>query len=148
MRRTGSDRVGNGGRSDPAIPLYRGAYSPNIIAEKDFQCRCVEIKAQPEKMSFEQLQNVVEAVNRQAGWRFILITPQDAAGSGELPVSPKINFRGTTLHPDWRRRANWSIWARRMQLPDALDRIRAFERTMRYRRALLLCRSNGASRPF
>ena len=113
-----------------AIPFDVGNYAPDLIAKKDCQRLIVEIKAQPEKISFEQLQNVVEAVNRHEGWRFILITPQDAAGSAQLPGESEDQF-------------SWDDIASRIEAANQLVQLGqkdagyltlwiAFERMMRY----------------
>jgi REase_AHJR-like len=69
-----------------AIPFDLGSYRPDLIARKGDVSIIVEIKAQAERMSFDQLRSIVDEVKRHAGWRFVLVTAQDVLGSGaDLP---------------------------------------------------------------
>ena len=67
-----------------AIPFDVGGYAPDLIARKGEVTLIIGIKTQPDRVSFEQLKSVVDAVKRHDGWRFVLVTSQDV-GSLDLP---------------------------------------------------------------
>jgi REase_AHJR-like len=64
-----------------AIPFDLGGYRPDLIVRKSGLTLIVEIKTQPERISFDQLRSVVDEVKRHEGWRFVLVTAQDISGS-------------------------------------------------------------------
>ena len=74
-----------------AIPFDLGGYRPDLIARKGDVSLIVEIKTQPERVSFEQLRLVVDAVKRHEGWRFVLVTPRDVPSIG-LPDASEDQF--------------------------------------------------------
>jgi hypothetical protein len=73
------------------IPIDLGSYRPDLIVSKGGVTTIVEVKSEPQRLSFDQLRSLAEEVRRHEGWRFVLITGQDVLRTG-LPSQDEDQF--------------------------------------------------------
>ncbi len=90
-----------------AIPFDVGGYAPDLIARKGNLSLIVEIRTQPERVSYDQLRAVVDTVKRHEGWRFVLVTSRDI---------PSVDLPGET-----RDQFSWDDASRRIEDADRLS---------------------------
>lgn len=61
------------------IPFDLGTYRPNLIAQKnETEGYIIEFNGSARQTSIDRLKEIAEIVSENAGWRFLLITEEDA----------------------------------------------------------------------
>jgi REase_AHJR-like len=61
------------------IPFNLGTYRPNLIAKKnEAEGYIIEFNASGRQKSIERLRGIAEIVSEHTGWRFLLVTEEDA----------------------------------------------------------------------
>jgi Holliday junction resolvase len=60
------------------LPFDLGGYKPDLIATKGNTGLIIEVKTKASRVSIDRLQSLAQEVSRHAGWRFLLVTLEDA----------------------------------------------------------------------
>lgn len=82
--------------SPSELPFDLDGYQPDLLAAKDDGGLIVEVKTKAARASLERFQWVAQEIARHPGWRFILVTLDDADSasvpttSSELPAWPEL----------------------------------------------------------
>lgn len=70
--------------SSDLIPFDLEGYHPDLLAIKDNSKLIIEIKNNFKKISIERFQTIAQLIAKHEGWRFVLVTANDAQENEEI----------------------------------------------------------------
>jgi hypothetical protein len=70
-----------------SLPFDLGGYRPDLLAVRDDEKLLVEVKGSALRLPIERYQRIAEDVSSHAGWRFVLVTPDDISAVCTVPGS-------------------------------------------------------------
>lgn len=82
-----------------SIPFDLGGYQPDLIVKKGDTKLIIEVKTKASRVSVEKFQSLAQEISKHEGWRFLLVTLEDAESSKtptsvkELPTWPQLEAK-------------------------------------------------------
>lgn len=82
-----------------SIPFDLGGYQPDLIVKKGDTTLIIEVKTKASRVSVDRFQSLAQEISKHEGWRFLLVTLEDAEPSktptsvNELPTWPQLEAK-------------------------------------------------------
>lgn len=82
-----------------SIPFDLGGYQPDLIVTKGDTRLIIEVKTKASRVSVDKFQSLAQEISKHEGWRFLLVTLEDAESSktptsvNELPTWPQLESK-------------------------------------------------------